>query len=118
GNNLTGVEGTDYKLTNNADGTVTVTYAQPVTVKSNSVKATIDSPTVNAGSTVAEDKESNDINLIVDGSTVGTSIVPANGVSFGTDYYDTTNANNTPEAILGKTTTTTPTVTTDVVQDG
>ncbi|WP_147007935.1 hypothetical protein, partial [Companilactobacillus mindensis] len=85
---------------NNDDGTVSVSYAQKVTVAPASSKANIAGTTttisnIMAGSSVKDEqgKESNDVSGITSDGTPGS--LKDGDVQFGTEYYDTTDSNNT-----------------------
>ena len=99
------LDDTVHTTTKNSDGTVSVSYAQKVTVAPASAEANIAGTTttisnIMAGSSVKDEqgKESNDVSGITSDGTPGS--LKDGDVQFGTEYYDTTDSNNTFTDVL------------------
>lgn len=75
-----GIAGSDYVVDTNSN---TVTFAQPVIVNTSTVVPNISTETVQNGSLISSSENGNN-DLMVNNQ----SIVADNGISYGTDYYD------------------------------
>ncbi|MFH5811274.1 hypothetical protein [Companilactobacillus sp. FL22-1] len=96
-----------HTTTTNTDGTVSVSYAQAISVGKSSAKPNIAGTkapiSVPAGSSVSGEQtgESNTVTGVTSDGTEG--LINDGTVSFGTDYYSTADTNNTVATVLAGT---------------